>query len=288
MHVEKAIKARSGWPMLFLNIALSLGAIAVVILGGATDDAGFGILGVLMLLTSVLIWVGFFVVPPNQAAALILFGDYRGTVKDNGFWWANPFMKKTKVSLRARTLNGDKLKVNDRSGNPIEIAAVVVWKVIDTAEALFDVEDYSEYVSTQSEAAVRKLASAYSYDGEEDATTLRGATEEVNHHLQKELQERLRLAGVEVMEARIRDLAYAPEIAGAMLRRQQAQAVVDARRQIVDGAVGMVEHALEALRDKDVLDLDPERRAAMVSNLMVVLCGEHPATPVVNAGTLYS
>ncbi|MBC8423838.1 SPFH domain-containing protein, partial [bacterium] len=227
------------------------------------------------------------VVNPNEAAALLLFGDYKGTVKRNGFCWANPFMTKMKVSLRARNLNGEKIKVNDLTGNPIEIAAVVVWKVVETAEALFEVDDYEEYVETQSEAAVRKMASAYPYDGPEDQLTLRGTPDELNERLEQELQERLDRAGVKVIEARLSHLAYAPEIAGAMLQRQQASAVVAARQQIVAGAVGMVELALAELGQKKIVELDDDKKATMVSNLMVVLCSEHSAQPVVNAGTLY-
>jgi regulator of protease activity HflC (stomatin/prohibitin superfamily) len=227
-------------------------------------------------------------VNPNEAAALLLFGAYKGTVKKNGFCWANPFYTKMKISLRARNLNGEKLKVNDLSGNPIEIAAVVVWQVAETAEALFEVDDYEEYVETQSEAAVRHMASAYPYDGDEATISLRGSTDELNQHLQKELQERLGRAGVDVNEARLSHLAYAPEIAGAMLQRQQASAVVAARQKIVEGAVGMVELALEELNKKTIVTLDEERKAAMVSNLMVVLCSEHSAQPIVNTGTLYT
>jgi len=240
------------------------------------------------LFAAILMTVGFFVLWPNEAAALVLFGDYRGTIKKNGFWWRNPFMSVKKISLRARNLNGDKLKVNDKSGNPIDIAAVVVWKVENTAQALFDVIDYLDYVSTQSEAAVRNLAGRYHYDSTDPSElTLRGGTEDVNHELQRELQERLGHAGVEVIEARISHLAYSSEIAGAMLRRQQAHAVVQARQQIVEGAVGMVEMALTMLGERQIVQLDDERKAAMVCNLMVVLCGEESAQPIVNAGTLY-
>ncbi|MBI4880660.1 MAG: SPFH domain-containing protein [Planctomycetes bacterium] len=230
---------------------------------------------------------GLFVVNPNESRVLVLFGGYTGTVKQNGFFWVNPFTMKHTVSLRAHTLNGEKIKVNDKSGNPIEIAAVVVWQVRDTYAAKFDVDDFLHYVETQSEAAVRKLASAYHYDGTDDETTLRGDTETVNEHLRRELEERFSRAGIHVLEARIAHLAYAPEIAQAMLQRQQASAVVAARTKIVEGAVGMVQMALEELARKEVVDLDPERRAAMVSSLLVVLCGER-TTPVVNVGTLYT
>jgi regulator of protease activity HflC (stomatin/prohibitin superfamily) len=228
---------------------------------------------------------------PNEAGVLVLFGKYSGTVKRNGFWWVNPFNLKKKISLRSHNLNGQRLKVNDKSGNPIEIAAVVVWKIEDTFAALFEVENYEEYVHTQSESAIRHLASSYPYDSwEEDnasAISLRGSIDEVSKALQVELQERLGKAGVNVEEARLSHLAYAPEIAEAMLKRQQASAIVAARKTIVDGAVGMVEMALEMLHDKKVVELDEERKAAMVSNLLVVLCGEQEAHPVINTGTLY-
>nr|MEE4268076.1 SPFH domain-containing protein [Candidatus Krumholzibacteria bacterium] len=230
---------------------------------------------------------GLFVVNPNEAAALLLFGDYKGTTRKAGFHWANPFFTKMKVSLRARNLNGDRLKVNDSSGNPVEIAVVVVWKVSNTAHALFEVEDYEEYVHTQSESAVRHLASAFAYDGDEGEVTLRGATDEINDRLQRELDERLDRAGVDIIEARISHLAYAPEIAHAMLQRQQATAVVAARSKIVEGAVGMVEMALEQLGHKNLVDFDDDKKATMISNLLVVLCSEHAAQPVVNTGTLY-
>jgi regulator of protease activity HflC (stomatin/prohibitin superfamily) len=258
-----------------------------LVLAAATDSGLAVILAILALGAGILASAGFFIVNPNDSKLLLLFGSYKGTIKSNGFWWANPFYRKIKLSLRAHTLNGDKLKVNDRSGNPIEIAAVVVWRVANTAQAQFDVEDYVEYVKTQSETAVRKLASAYSYDGAETEVTLRGATDEVNTHLQEELQERLMPAGVEVMEARLSHLAYAPEIAADMLRRQQASAVVAARKTIVEGAVGMVEMALAELSKLDGVELDAERKAAMISNLLVVLCSESSAQPVINTGTLY-
>jgi regulator of protease activity HflC (stomatin/prohibitin superfamily) len=232
---------------------------------------------------------GFFTLQPNMAAVLVLFGKYQGTVRTSGWSWANPLLKKISVSLRARNLNGQKIKVNDLRGNPIEIAAVVVWRVEDTACAVFDVDHFEEYVSVQSEAALRHMASNYSYDTfETDDLSLRGNMEEVSAALQKELQERVARAGVEIEEARLSHLAYAPEIAGAMLQRQQADAIVAARARIVDGAIGMVQMALERLDADQRLDLDEERKAAMVSNLLVVLCGERGAQPVVNAGTLYT
>jgi regulator of protease activity HflC (stomatin/prohibitin superfamily) len=234
--------------------------------------------------------LGFFTLQPNSARLLILFGAYHGTVRDSGFHWANPFYSRfSAVSLRARNLNGDKLKVNDKRGNPIEIAAVVVWRVQDTAQACFDVADYDHYVRVQSESAVRHLANSYAYDhGEENEVTLRSGLEEVSAALRTELLERLGKAGVLVEEARLTHLAYAPEIAQAMLRRQQAEAVIAARQKIVHGAVSMVEMALRELAEKHVVQLDDERRAAMVSNLMVVLCGEAEVHPVINTGTLYA
>ena len=287
MHPEKVLRPISGWPMLVLILILFVVGIACFVVGVNRDDALLAIPAILGLLLAVLLSIGLFVVQPNQSKVLILFGKYIGSVKTDGFWFANPFAKKLNVSLRARTLNGEKLKVNELSGNPIEIAAVVVWRIDDTAKAIFDVDDYGQYVNTQSESAVRKLASSYPYDGSEDRITLRGTRDEVNQHLQRELQERLGLAGVLVIEARLSHLAYAAEIAGAMLQRQQAQAVVDARTTIVEGAVGMVEHALQELNSKNVVELDDERKAAMVSNLLVVLCSDHAVQPVVNTGTLY-
>jgi regulator of protease activity HflC (stomatin/prohibitin superfamily) len=289
MYREKVVNAMSGWGWLFLNI-LMYGVSIYLFIHGIVHESPLNIIvAVLLLLVAILVSVGFFIINPNEAAALLLFGSYKGTCKTNGFRFANPFYKKLPVSLKARNLNGEKIKVNDLSGNPIEIAAVVVWKVANTAEALFEVDDYEEYVLTQSEAAVRHLAGAYPYDGSEDESelTLRGTTEEINEHLQKELQDRLGRAGVKVIEARLSHLAYAPEIAHAMLQRQQAHAVVAARQKIVEGAVGMVEMALEQLSEKSLVDMDDERKATMVSNLLVVLCSEHAAQPVVNTGTLY-
>jgi regulator of protease activity HflC (stomatin/prohibitin superfamily) len=236
-----------------------------------------------------LLWRGFFALQPNIAAVLVLFGAYKGTARKSGFHWANPLYQRIRVSLRARNLNGDRLKVNDQRGNPIEIAAVVVWRVHDTARAVFDVDHCDQYVTVQSESAVRHLASRYPYDTtDEHQVSLRGCIDEVSHALQDELQERLAKAGVAVEEARLSHLAYAPEIAGAMLRRQQAEAVVAARTRIVEGAVGMVQMALDRLEKDCILELDAERKAAMVSNLLVVLCGEHAAQAVVNTGTLYT
>ncbi len=231
---------------------------------------------------------GFFVVQPNEARVLILFGRYIGSVRDAGFWWANPFAIKRHVSLRIRNFNSDRIKVNDLHGNPIEIAAVVVWNVVDSARALFDVDNYEQFVAIQSETAIRALASEYPYDApEEDRPSLRGSPQEIADNLRLQLQTRLGIAGVEVTESRISHLAYAPEIAQAMLRRQQAQAIVAARQKIVEGAVGMVESALKALSEQKIIELDQEKKASMVNNLLVALVSEHEAQPVLNAGTLY-
>lgn len=232
---------------------------------------------------------GFFPLPPNSAVVTLLFGEYKGSVRTPGFHWVNPLYQRVRLSLRVRNMVTEKLKVNDIRGNPVEIAAVVVWRIVDTARAVFDVDDYKGFVAIQSESALRHLASAYPYDSHTDAEkSLRGSMDEVSKALQVELQERLSKAGVVVDEARLMHLAYAPEVAGAMLRRQQAEAIVAARYKIVEGAVGMVEAALEHLSKSNAVTLDEERKAAMVSNLMVVLCGDHSVQPVVNTGTLYT
>jgi len=328
---EQVVKVSNGWVMLPIVIGLFLAGIGLFIYSLVAGINSVGhpfwwlfVFSLLLEIVSVVMMVGFFALQPNEARVLILFGAYKGTVRESGFHWANPFysngpshpglaarmaemqsnlaaakaggtapQRKTqsrfKISLRSRNLNGDKLKVNDKRGNPIEIAAVVVWRVQDTAQAIFDVEDYENYVRIQSESAVRHLASSYAYDhGEENEITLRSGFDEVSQALRKELQERLDKAGVFVEEARLTHLAYAPEIAQAMLRRQQAEAVIAARQKIVHGAVSMVDMALKELADKHVVQLDDERRAAMVSNLMVVLCGESEVHPVVNTGTLYA
>ncbi len=287
MHKENTIKVMSGWGMLLVLVVAVAGSVWMFINSNITDTVWQLVTSLVVFTLSLALMAGFFVVNPKEAAALLLFGDYKGTVKTNGFCWANPFMTKQKISLRARNLNGEKIKVNDLTGNPIEIAVVVVWEIVDTADALFEVDDYEEYVETQSEAAVRHLASAYPYDGSDDELTLRGSTEELNERLEGELQERLGRAGVNVIEARLSHLAYAPEIAGAMLQRQQASAVVAARTKIVEGAVGMVELALNEMSKKNIVELDDEKKATMISNLMIVLCSEHSVQPVVNTGTLY-
>jgi regulator of protease activity HflC (stomatin/prohibitin superfamily) len=254
------------------------------------DQAGWRVaLMVIALILLVLAWTGLFTVQPNQGKALQLFGDYVGTVREAGLWWANPFFTKRPVSLRVRNFETTKLKVNDHNSNPIEIGAVVVWQVTDSAEALFEVDNYEEYVKVQSESALRGLANQYPYDAhEEGQMSLSANTQDVAERLKHEIQERLAKAGVRVLEARVSHLAYAPEIAGVMLRRQQANAVIAARQKIVDGAVGMVEQALEHLSRKEIVHLDEERKAAMVSNLLVVLCSEQATQPVVNTGTLYT
>ena len=326
---ERSAEAISGWVMLFFGIALLLAGgawfvltvIAAESVAISPGAAATRIIASFFVDTAgVLVLAGLFTLQPNEARVLILFGSYKGTVRKPGFHWANPLYARTrgrapvgaseaqgsgsiqrvrqlalfsrlptKISLRAHNFNSDKLKVNDKRGNPVEIAAVVVWRVADTAQAVFDVEDYDSYVEVQSESAIRSIASLYAYDqGEDEEITLRGGGEEVSHELTKELQARLDKAGVHVEEARLTHLAYAPEIASAMLRRQQAEAIISARAKIVLGAVSMVEMALRELENKAVVQLDEERRAAMVSNLLVVLCGTAEASPVINTGTLYT
>lgn len=289
MIQEKTLRTGSG----YIHLAVNLFLVAATVFFGwlqAQQGGFFWLPAVLAGFGWIIHLAGFFIVNPNESMVLILFGTYHGTVKDFGFFWANPFFTKKKVSLRAMNLNSEKLKVNDMMGNPIEIAAVLVWQVADTAKAVFAVDNYVRYVEIQSEAAVRTLASTYPYDEfelENAEITLRGNAPLVNEELEKQLTQRLEMAGVTVIEARISHLAYAPEIAGAMLQRQQAAAVVAARHKIVEGAVGMVEMALEQLSQKQVVELDEERKAAMVSNLLVVLCSDRAASPVVNAGTLH-
>jgi len=286
MSQERDARATSGWLMLVL-LLIVLAAIAWLLAQIGTPTTPEVVTLIVLALAGVAISAGLIIVEPNGSKVLLLFGRYLGTVKQSGFQWVNPLTTKRGMSLRARTLNGEKLKVNDLSGNPVEIAAIVVWRVRDTFEASFEVENYTSYVTMQSETAVRHLASSYPYDAEDESISLRRNADEVAAALKNELQERLDRAGVEVMEARLSHLAYAPEIAGAMLRRQQAAAIIAARQRIVEGAVGMVEMALTRLEEFQDLKLDEERKAAMVSNLLVVLCSEHAAQPVVNAGTLY-
>ena len=309
---EKQVDPLNGWAMLFVTALILLGSV-FLFLSGLTKDRGlFIFLGVLGVPVSLLFAKGLFTLQPNEARVLVLFGKYRGTVKKDGFHWANPFSvhrgpfvtvtpqgkdqapsvrssHKYRVSLRIRNFETQTLKVNDQRGNPIEIGTVVVWRIEDTAKALFDVDEYENYVQVQSESAVRHLANTYPYDHSDDMPgeeqTLRGNTQTIGEALEKELQERLSKAGVVVSEARLTHLAYAPEIASVMLRRQQAEAIIAARKKIVHGAVSMVEMALAELSEKKVVDLDEERKAAMVGNLLVVLCGEAQAEPVINAGS---
>lgn len=284
MNTEKVINPPSG----YITFALFLALVSAAIFSFASNMPVAG--AIIMLVNFVLVLPGLVIVNPNESKVLTLFGKYVGTIKKDGFFWVNPFTTKKKVSLKAFNLNGQQLKVNDSVGNPIEIAAVIVWQIKNTASAVFAVENYIQYVNIQSEAAVRHLANSFPYDNIEDENatiTLRGGAEQVSHMLEKELNERLDRAGIEVLEARISHLAYAPEIAHTMLQRQQASAIISARRLIVEGAVGMVEMALQRLSDKNIVDLDEERKAAMVSNLLVVLCGDRSVNPVVNTGTLY-
>lgn len=283
MKSEKTTSAISGYSILLLFF---------VMLGAAVYCISLHLIPVAVILVVIAIFIlpGFSVINPNEGIVITLFGVYKGTLKDNGFLWMNPFFTKKKVSLRAMNLNGTPIKVNDKVGNPIEIAAVIVWQVSDTAKAVFEVDNYHQFVAVQSEAAVRSLAGAYPYDhfeDEESSITLRAGAHIVNEKLEEELNERLSRAGIEILEARISHLAYSSEIAGAMLQRQQAQAVVAARKQIVEGAVGMVEMALAKLAERNIVDLDDERKAAMVSNLLVVLCAEKSVAPIVNTGSIY-
>jgi len=282
---------RSGIPGLPMLVFLLIGGglVAWAVVGAVADQVVMRVLGWMALELVLLVCLfGFFIVNPNEGRVMQLFGDYKGTVKTAGLRWANPFYSKRHISLRVRNFESGRLKVNDNDGNPIEIAAVVVWRVVDTAEAVFEVDNYENYVKVQTEAAVRNLATRYTYDAhEEGQTSLRGSTAAVAKDLQHEIQERLAKAGVQVMEARLSHLAYAPEIAAAMLRRQQAGAIIAARQKIVEGAVGMVDMALARLAESNQVQLDEERKAAMVSNLLVVLCSDRDAQPVVNTGTLY-
>ncbi|MFO0583259.1 MAG: SPFH domain-containing protein [Anaeromyxobacter sp.] len=286
---EKVRRPASGWSAFGILVPAVLVTFAALIGAAAQGAPALVVLLVLCLGFEAFMFAGLFVVNPNQAKVLQLFGEYVGSVRQAGFHWANPLFMKRGVSLRVVSFESGKLKVNDLDGNPVEIAAIIVWKVVDTAQAVFQVDDYREYVKVQSEAALRNLASRYTYDAHDDShVSLRGHTVTVAQELQREIDERVRLAGVDVIEARISHLAYAPEIAQAMLQRQQAGAIIAARQKIVEGAVGMVEMALERLARNQVVQLDEERKAAMVSNLLVVLCGERSPTPVVNAGTLYT
>ena len=288
MSGEHLIKGSSGWTMVITAIGLGLGGLAVLILGLIDENLWMVIVGILMVIVGAVISLGLFINGPNLSRVVVLFGRYRGTVRENGFRWVNPFSSRVPVSLRIRTFDSDILKVNDATGNPVEIAAVINWQVVDTARAVFDVEDYERFVHVQAEAAIRHVASEYPYDHvEEGDLSLRANADDVTATLRTELQDRLEEAGISILDCRLRRLAYAPEIAGEMLRRQQAGAVVAARKLIVRGAVSMVQDALEQLAAENIVQLDEERKAAMVSNLMVVLTADRSAQPVVNAGTLY-
>jgi regulator of protease activity HflC (stomatin/prohibitin superfamily) len=288
MFRENEYRASNGLTSLFLLLLIGLASLFVLLKSAAAQMPGGVILSLLVLVITCILLGGLFIVNPGDAKALILFGSYKGTVKTPGFWFANPFLTKRKISLRIRNFETQKLKVNDNRANPIEIAAIVVWKVVETAEALFEVDDYQKYVAVQSESAVRAVAQSYPYDSHADSEeALSTHTAEVSMSLQQAIQDRLAKAGVEVIEARISHLAYSPEIAQAMLQRQQATAIIAARFKIVEGAVGMVENALELLGQKGIVHLDEERKAQMVSNLLVVLCSERAASPILNAGTLY-
>ncbi len=290
MIQEKQAKTLPGLPLLVLNIGLTILVVWWLVTAIRGRQPASVIAASISLLIVLLGYAGFFLVNPNEAKVLQLFGAYRGSERTDGLRWANPFFSKRSVSVRVRNFETGKLKVNDKSGNPIEIAAVVVWKVVDTAEAVFEVDNFEDYVHVQSEAALRNLATGYPYVAHEDenAITLSGHTAEISDKLKVEIQERLARAGVSVIEARISHLAYSPEIAAAMLQRQQASAVVAARQKIVEGAVGMVETALDMLSKKHVVNLDEERKATMVSNLLVVLCSDRHTQPVVNTGSLYN
>jgi regulator of protease activity HflC (stomatin/prohibitin superfamily) len=290
---EVNYRSVNGYAALIIAVGLLLWSIVAIAMQAASNtppSLGWVVLRVVSMLVFIIVVKGLYVLQPNQAALLMLFGDYRGTDFSTGLRCVNPFFSRQKVSLRLRNFNSERLKVNDKRGNPIEIAAAIVWRVSDTARAMLDVDHYEAYVPIQAEAAIRHLASEYAYDSSEDGheeLTLRGGGDALIARLKTELKARFEKAGLEVDDARITHLAYAPEIAGAMLRRQQADAVIAARKQIVLGAVSMVEMALDGLRERNIIDLDPERRAAMVCNLLVVLCGENEAQPVINAGTLY-
>jgi regulator of protease activity HflC (stomatin/prohibitin superfamily) len=288
MTDERELKGSSGWLCVGLMTATLIAAIFGLVLS-ARGEMPWGVLFcVVVLIIDGVCVAGFTVVNPNQAKVVTLFGVYKGSIKAPGFWWVNPLTTRRPLSLRVRNFESGKLKVNDHDGNPIEIAAVVVWRIVETFEAVFNVDDYEHFVHVQTEAAVRILATTYAYDAHEDGRlSLRSSVVEISDRLRQEVHDRLAKAGIEVIEARISHLAYAPEIAGAMLRRQQASAVIAARQKIVEGAVGMVEMALQEISRKGVVQLDEERKAAMVSNLLVVLCSERGVEPVVNTGTLY-
>ncbi len=287
---EIAGKTKPGGLVLLLSFLVLILSVVIFVNAIINGPEFLAAVGILLFIIFIFMLPGFFTIQPNEAMVLILFGKYAGTIKKAGWHWANPFYTKKKISLRSRNINGEKIKVNDEMGNPIEIAAVIVWRVENTAEAVFDVDNYVDYVNVQSESALRHLAGMYPYDNTEDNHTisLRGSSDEVSEALKNELQQRLGKAGVVVEEARLSHLAYAPEIAAAMLQRQQAAAIIAARQKIVEGAVGMVQMALIKLSENEIVELDEERKAAMVSNLLVVLCGERNTQPVINTGTLHN
>jgi regulator of protease activity HflC (stomatin/prohibitin superfamily) len=288
---EVVFKPISGAPILALVILLFAGAVLSFVNGAQSHQPVWIVLGLAGLLAFFLSLSGFFIVEPNLGRVLVLFGTYRGTVRQPGFWYTNPFTSKKKISLRVHNLNGKTLKVNDLLGNPIEIGAITVWQVRDSAQAMFDVVEFEKFVEVQSESAVRYVASKHPYDDghtDEVSSNLRGSADIVARELQHELQQRLEIAGIQILEARLSHLAYAPEIAAAMLQRQQAGAIIAARRMIVEGAVGMVEHAIEMLSEKKTVVLDDERKAVLTGNLLVVLCGHQNPTPVLNTGTIYN
>jgi regulator of protease activity HflC (stomatin/prohibitin superfamily) len=283
MKQEKSLLPLSGYLLLVIELLVLIGLVAFIFLG-------IGIPVMVLALLFIFLAIGFTVINPNESSVMVLFGAYKGTIRENGFFWVNPFFVKKKISLRARNFDSEPIKVNDKLGNPIKIGFVLVWRVENTYKAAFDVDAYEHFVFVQSDAALRKLAGLYPYDNFEDhdaEITLRSGGEEVNDELEREIRERLQIAGISVIEARINYIAYAEEIAGAMLRRQQATAVVAARFKIVEGAVSMVQMALQQLSDQNIVELDEEKKAAMVSNLMVVLCGDKDVSPIVNAGTLH-
>ena len=284
MKTEIDLKVSNGYVLLgVLGVFITLMLIGLI---ASKSPVNLFLLPIIIFLAK-----GFFIVNPNSSKVMVLFGTYKGTVKENGFFWTNPFYTRQKISLRARNFDSERVKVNDKIGNPILINVILVWKVRDTFKAAFDVDRYEEFVRVQTDAAVRKLAGSYSYDNFDDAQTeitLRSGMDEVNHALEDELTDRLAIAGIEVIEARIGYLAYAPEIASSMLKRQQAVAIVAARKKIVEGAVGMVEDALQRLSDDKIIDFDDDKKATMISNLMVVLCGDKEVTPVINTGTLHT
>jgi hypothetical protein len=285
---ERARNGLPGLPVLLILVLAEIASFWMLVMNIRSESPLEIVVASLAIALMVLLLCGLFMVNPNEGKVLQLFGEYKGTAKEQGLRWANPFYTKKKVSLRVRNFESSHLKVNDIDGNPIEIGAVVVWKVFETAEAVFEVDDYEHYVKVQSESALRNLATSYAYDAHDDTqASLRGHTGAVADHLKREIHERLLKAGVEVIEARITHLAYAPEIAAAMLQRQQAGAIIAARQKIVEGAVGMVEMALDMLSKKSIITLDEDRKAAMVSNLLVVLCGDRNTQPVINTGTIY-